>query len=97
MTDRKDPASQAPEIMADAAALGDAMLAYDVDEARFLTHRIAVNAVVARLPDIAIAAEQLLTALGPAGTAPGTGYGTQLLALADALRRSGNIPLPPAS
>jgi|GEM_PF-2789358 len=95
MTDRKGPASEAAELVADAAALGDAMLAYDVDEARFLTHRIAVYAVVARLPDIAIAAEQLLAALGPTGTAPGTGYGTQLLAPADALRRTGNVPRPP--
>ena len=92
MTSPEHADDRVADLMSDAADLGDAMLCGDIDEARFLTHRMSVKAMRAGLIEVAIAAERLATALGPVGTRPATGYGTQLLALADAMRRTGSVP-----
>lgn len=89
-------ADQVADLMSDATDLGSATLCGDIDEARFLTHRMSVKAIRAGLIEVAITAEQLSTALGPIGTTPGPGYGTQLMALAEALRRSGGLPPLPS-
>lgn len=87
--------AQVADLMSDAADLGGAALCGDIDEVRFLTHRMSVKALRAGMIEIAITAEKLSTALGPVGTLPRKGYGTQLLALADVLRRAGGTPLLP--
>lgn len=94
MTSPEHADDRVADLMSDAADLGDAMLCGDIDEARFLTHRMSVKAMRAGLIEVAITAERLATALGPVGTTPATGYGTQLLALADAMRRTGGVPPP---
>ena len=77
-------------VMSDAAALGDAALSGDFDEARFRAHLVVDRARALGLRDVASAGEKLISALGPAGTHPSLGYGVDILRVTDALD---SIPL----
>lgn len=59
----------------DAAAMGDAALAGDFDEARFRTQIIAAKADAGVHVDLIIAAAHLVVTPGPPGSLPGDGYG----------------------
>jgi hypothetical protein len=77
------------ERMREAAAMGDAALAGDFDEARFRASLIIETADAAGLVDVVLAAARTLDQLGPAGGTPKRGYGTAILLLADRLASTG--------
>lgn len=81
------------EIVRDAAAMGDAALAGDFDEARFRGSLIIATADAAGLPDVALAAGLVLDQLGASGSLPKEGYGAAILSLADRLEAVGFEPL----
>lgn len=80
-------------VMADLAndltVLGDAALCDDFDEARFRARMVVEKAETAGLADMARAAKDLVTSLGPVGTHPGLGYGVEILRVADELDKLG--------
>jgi hypothetical protein len=67
------------DLVREAAAMGDAALALDLDEARFRAQLIAARAGEAGYVDLALAAARLVTTLAPVGTSPSSGYGAGLL------------------
>jgi hypothetical protein len=69
----------------EAGAVSTAVLAGDIDEARFRTHLLVARADVAGLDGVAVAAGELLVTLGPPRTPPGVGFGAIILRLADEL------------
>jgi hypothetical protein len=81
------------EIVRDSAAMNDAALAGDFDEARFRALLVASKADAAGLVDVALAAAYLVTVLGPVESNPGAGYGAAMLRVADELDRVGFEPL----
>jgi hypothetical protein len=81
------------DIVRDAAAMGDAGLARDFDEARFRAQLIVGKAHEAGFHDVVMAAAHLLNVLGPLGSTPGDGYGAGMLRIADELDRVGFEPL----
>ncbi|MET4675857.1 MULTISPECIES: hypothetical protein [unclassified Luteibacter] len=80
-------------LVRDAAAMGDATLAGDFDEARFRAQIIAAKADTGGHVDLAIAAAHLVVTLGPPGSLPGEGYGASMLRLGDEFDRIGFTPL----
>jgi hypothetical protein len=72
-------------VVQEAAGVSTAILAGDIDEARFRTHLLVAKADIAGLERVAAAAGTLLAALGPAGSPPGVGFGAEILHLADEL------------
>jgi hypothetical protein len=76
-------------LAADATATGDAVLQNDFDEARFRMYLLRLKADVLGLPGLSAATATLRTALGPVGSAPATGYGADLLRVADELESIG--------
>jgi hypothetical protein len=80
-------------LVLEAAAMGDAALAMDLDEARFRAQLIAIRADEAGYVDLALAAAHLVTVLGPPATAPSPGYGAGMLSVANELDRIGFEPL----
>jgi hypothetical protein len=81
------------EIVRDSAAMGDAALAGDFDEARFRAELIAGKADAGGYIDLVLAAAHLLTVLGPFGAPPSPGYGAGILRIANELDRIGFTPL----
>ena len=81
------------EIVRDSAAMNDAALAGDFDEARFRAELIVGKADVRGYVDLVLAAGHLLTVLGPMGSAPLPGYGAGMLRIANELDRIGFTPL----
>jgi hypothetical protein len=81
------------ELVREAAAMNEAALASDLDEARFRAHLIATRADEAGHVDLALAAAHLVVVLGPAGTAPSPGYGAGMLRIANELDALGFEPL----
>lgn len=77
----------------DAAAMGDAALASDFDEARFRAQLIASKADASGHVDLALAAAHLVMVLGAPGSPPGDGYGAGILRVAHELDRIGFTPL----
>jgi len=73
------------EISIEARALGEAALASDWDEVRFLALRVTEQAFGLRAKAVVEAAHQLCLEVGPAGTVPGVGYGVAMMTLADAI------------
>lgn len=69
------------EMALDGAALNDAALAEDFDEARFRANLILAKAEVAKMIAVREAAADALTLLGPPGADPDEGYGLGLLNL----------------
>lgn len=80
-------------LVQDAAAMGNAALAGDSDEARFRARIIAAKADAGVHVDLAIAAAHLVVTLGPPGSLPGDGYGAGILRLAHEFDRIGFTPL----
>lgn len=76
-------------IVREAAAMGDAALAGDFDEARFRANLIIGTADAAGLTDIVLAAGRALDQLGSYGERPKLGYGAAILSLADSLEAIG--------
>lgn len=76
-----------------ATALGDAALAGDFDEARFLAELLARKATRAGYADVALAAARLSEELGPPGTVPTGYYGASILRIANRLDAIGFTPL----
>jgi hypothetical protein len=81
------------EIVRDAAAMNDAGLARDFDEARFRAQLIVGKSHEAGFHKVALAAAHLLKILGPLGSVPGEGYGSGMLRVADELDKVGFEPL----
>lgn len=73
------------EISIDARALGEAALASDWNEVRFLALRVTEQALDLRAKAVVEAAHRLCLEVGPPGTLPGIGYGAALMTLADAI------------
>jgi hypothetical protein len=80
-------------LVREAAAMGDAALEKDMDEARFRAQLIAAKADDAGYVDVALAAAHLVVILGPVGTTPGAGYGAGILRIADELDALGFDPI----
>jgi hypothetical protein len=81
------------EIVRDSAAMNDAALAGDFDEARFRAQLIVAKADAGGHVNLVLAAGHLLTILGPIGTTPLSGYGAGMLRIANELDRIGFTPL----
>jgi len=81
------------EIVRDSAAMNDAALAGDFDEARFRAQLIVAKADAGGHLDLVLAAAHLLHILGPTGTTPLPGYGAGMLRIANELDRIGFTPL----
>lgn len=81
------------EIVHESAAMNDAALAVDFDEARFRAQLVVAKADAAGLVDVVLAAARVLDRLGPVGTQPVGGYGEAMLALAGKLDDIGFDPL----
>lgn len=92
-----DPTEEAilavAEIVRDSAAMGDAALAGDFDEARFRAQLIVSKADAAGHLDLVLAAAYTLDRLGPYGGEPRDGYGAGILRVANELDKIGFIPL----
>ena len=80
-------------LVREAAAMGDAALASDLDEARFRAQLIAAKADDAGYVDLALAAAHLVVIFGPVGTTPSPGYGAGILRVANELDRLGFEPI----
>ncbi|WP_036114667.1 MULTISPECIES: hypothetical protein [Luteibacter] len=93
MESRESPILDVAVLVSEAAAMGDAALEKDMDEARFRAQLIAAKADLAGYVDLAIAAAHLVAVLGPVGTTPGPGYGAGILRVADELDALGFEPL----
>jgi hypothetical protein len=72
-------------VTAEAVAISDAVLAGDLNEVRFRANLLVVAADIAGLSKVAAAAADLVLTLGPAGTQPQSGYGANLIRVADEL------------
>ena len=81
------------EIVHESAAMNDAALAVDFDEARFRAQLVVAKADASGLVDVVIAAARVLERLGPLGTQPTGGYGEAMLALAHSLDNVGFDPV----
>lgn len=73
------------ELTVEAAAMNDAALAGDLEEARFRAQRIVSRARAETLCAVADAAQEVVSRLGTSGSAPRPGYGAAMLGLAQAL------------
>jgi hypothetical protein len=80
------------EIARDSAAMNEAALAGDFDEARFLAVLVASKAEAASMVDVAQAADDLVIILGPVGTEPNADLGAAMVRVADALDMVGSKP-----
>jgi hypothetical protein len=81
------------EIVRDSAAMNQAALAGDLDEARFLAVLVASKAEAAGFAHVALAADDLVVILGPLGSEPNSDFGAAMLRVANELDRIGFTPL----
>lgn len=79
-------------IVRDVAAMNNASLAGDFDEARFRAELIVGKADAAGLAHVMLAAARVVDQLGPIGSVPKPGYGEGMLAIANALDEVGFEP-----
>jgi hypothetical protein len=93
MDAREESTLAVAEIVRDSAAMNDAALAGDMDEARFRAQLIVAKADAAGYLDLILAAADLVHTLGPVGTTPLPGYGAGMLRIANELDRIGFTPL----
>jgi hypothetical protein len=93
MTSTEDHILDVAQIVRDAAAMNDAALAGDLDEARFRAQLIVGKADALGLLDLVLAAAHLLEVLGPVGSTPKSGYGAGMLRVANELDNVGFEPL----
>jgi len=87
MKPKDDTALTVAEIACDSAAMNEAVLASDFDEARFLAQLIIAKADAAGWVDVALDAAQVVVRLGPSGSTPQPGHARAMLALAETLSR----------
>lgn len=84
-----DPATESllavAEIVRDSAAMNDAALAGDFDEARFRAQLITAKADAAGHRDLVLAAAFVVDRLGPLGSVPRAGFAAGMLRVAEAL------------
>lgn len=73
------------EIVRDSAAMNEAALAGDFDEARFRAHVISSKARELSLRGVALAASHLIDILGKPAREPNAGVGAAMVWLADEL------------
>jgi hypothetical protein len=76
-------------LVREAAAMGEAALSKDMDEARFRAQLIAAMADDAGYVDLALAAAHMVVILGPVATTPLPGYGAGILRVAGELEALG--------
>jgi hypothetical protein len=69
----------------EAAAMSDAALAGDMDEARFRALMLAAKAEVAGFVGVESAVAALIQTLGKAGGPPGVGFGAGMINVAEAI------------
>lgn len=69
----------------EAATVSDAALSGNFDDARFHVRLLIAKADIGGFDQVAHAAIELLTLMGPSGTQPDQGYGAGMLRVADAL------------
>ncbi|WP_036114444.1 MULTISPECIES: hypothetical protein [Luteibacter] len=81
------------EMAQDSAAMVDAALAGDFDEARFRAQLIVAKADAAGLLNLTLAAAYICDRLGPIDSVPKDGYGAGMLRVADELDRIGFKPI----
>jgi len=93
MQRREERVLSISEIVRDAAAMNEAALALDFDEARFRARLVIDKAEVAGMHVAVDAAMRVAALLGRTGTDPLPGYGEAMLALASALDDVGFDPL----
>ncbi|MDR6643573.1 hypothetical protein J2X57_002794 [Luteibacter sp. 1214] len=85
MSENEDAILRHAEIIIEAMALGQAMMAGDIQEARFRARLIATTADIAGLDDVGRAAGRVVDLLGRGSTAPTPGYGQAIEALSVAI------------
>lgn len=73
------------DMVLDSAAMGDAILHGDYDEARFRAQLIVTKADAAGHQHVVLAGVFLLDRLGPLGSVPRSGFSAGLLRVAEAL------------
>lgn len=73
------------ELSLEGAAMNEAALARDWEEARFRAALLGARATEAKLTNIAAMARVVETALGEPGSEPGEGYGEAMLQLANVI------------
>ena len=78
------------EIVRDSAAMNQAALAGDLDEARSLAFLVASKAEVAGLATLALAADDLVLILGPPASKPNSDFGAVMLRAANEEERRGS-------
>lgn len=93
MNSRENHILDIAALVHEAAAMGDAALAMDLDEARFRAQLIAAKADDSGYVGVAFAAAHLAVLLGPIGTTPSPGYGAGILRVANELDALGFEPL----
>lgn len=82
------------ELSLEGAAMNEAALAGDFDEARFRASLLGAKAAEARLTSIAALAQVVESTLGAPGSDPGQGYGEAMLRLANLISQDpGFVPL----
>jgi hypothetical protein len=85
MDERTEIIMVAAELACNAAAMSEAAIAGDFDEARFRAQLIASVANSAGLRGVSMAAMVAIRQLGEYGMPPNNGYGAAILLLADRL------------
>lgn len=93
MSPHEDIVLAVAEIVRDSAAMNDAALAGDFDEARFRAQLIVAKADGIGLLDVVLAAAYVMDRLGQTGAEPQKGYGESMLRLAHTLDNIGFEPL----
>ena len=81
------------EIVRDSAAMNDAALAGDFEDARFRASLVVAKADAAGHIDLVLAAAYTVDRLGPPGSTPRDGYGAGMLRVAAELDKIGFEPL----
>ncbi|MEZ2417655.1 hypothetical protein [Luteibacter sp. RCC_6_2] len=93
MRNRDETILTVAEIVRDSAAMNEAALAGDFDEARFRVQLIVAKADAAGYLDVVLAAAYTMDRLGPMGSTPRDGYGVGMLRVAGELDKIGFDPL----
>jgi hypothetical protein len=91
-----DPATESllavAEIVRDSAAMNEAVLAGDYDEARFRAQLVVAKADAAGHQDVVLAAAFVVDRLGPLGSVPRAGFAAGMLRIAEALDAISYMP-----
>jgi hypothetical protein len=85
MSENEEAILAVAAMILESAAMNDAALAKDFDEARFRAQLIMVNASTAGHVDLAVAAAHVIVVMGSPGSLPSPGYGEAMFRVAEAL------------